>query len=195
LSPKERADAIRPLVDGVFARTAEALDDPRARALRLARMLPQEASETDPSAIAIATEMLRVCATSPATDAGACLAEADREPLRAAARLMRRARVASLAHDAPRLGDADLADAALRVELVLALIDLGNRRDADALASRRRGAWNGAGEEALASAALAASDHSCDFAMKRLEATTSLAAAWRTDVEKVRDQCLAAKSR
>lgn len=185
LLPKgSRADEVRALVVTVLPKTIEVRGDPRAAAAFLARLLGEAPADDDPAARPLSEAIVHACAAKGAT--GRCGVRP--AALRVAARVLRRGRAATLATDAPALTDDDLRDAPLRLDLVLALLDLGAVRDARALASERRGRWSGA-EQTLAEASLEAVDGKCSDARQRVARVGALDASFARDVAWVRERC------
>jgi hypothetical protein len=183
LSAKAQADEVGALVTTVLPATIEAEGDPRAMAAFLAKLQSDVTGEPDVGSRAVAEATLHACGGVASSSCGLTPAA-----LRSAVRIARRARSTTLSKDAPRLADDDLRDAPARLELVLALLDLGAVREADALASERRGRWEGP-EASLALASIEAAQGKCGEARSRLPRVRGLDDAFARDVAWVRERC------
>jgi hypothetical protein len=183
LGANAQVDEVHVLVWSVLPATIEVEGDPRAMAAFLAKLLGDAPSEAEPGIRAVAEATVHACSRAAAGSCGLSSGV-----LRSAVRLLRRARTASLAKDAPRLSDEDLRDAPVRLELVLALLDLGAVREADALASPRRGRWEGP-EASLALASIEAAQGKCGEARSRLPRTRGVDDAFARDVAWVHERC------
>jgi hypothetical protein len=184
LGERARVDEVHALVATVLPATIEAQGDARAQARFLATLLGESPSEVDAGTRALAEAIVHACATSPAV--GPC--GTPTRALQTSMRLLRRARAISVVKDAPRLSDEDLADAPLRLEIVLSLLDRGAVNEAAAIASDKRGRWDGP-ESSLGKASVDAAQGRCTDATASLSHVGPLESAYAADVRWVRERC------
>jgi len=187
LAGPKRGEEAAFLAKEVVPKTIEVLDDPRAAAPVLAHMLDAlQENEATPEARADLAEATVKACVAPLLGS-ACVPPKD-DSLAHATAILRKTRAAALAKSGPTLSNADLADARVRLDVVLSLVASNKSLEAEYVAGPKRGAWEGA-ENALAYAAILSSGKKCDLARARLAQHPDLATKYGDEVAVVKKRC------